>query len=62
MCAIKGTFTALVRKFGLNVFEAETFEITCNFFSFHFNIALKRNTGHFGAPHKGKRGTRWEHS
>lgn len=45
MCAIKGTFMAWARKFGLNVFEAKTFEITCNYFSFHFNIALKGNTG-----------------
>lgn len=45
---------AWARKFGLNVFEAKTFEITYNFFSFHFYIALKGNTRHFGAPHKEK--------
>lgn len=53
---------AWARKFGLNVFEAKTFEITYNFFSFHFYIALKGNTRHFGALHKEKQGTRCERS
>lgn len=34
MCAIKGTFVVSVSKFGLKVFEAETFEITYNFSPF----------------------------